>query len=222
MSYSREDNPMREASEEEVLHNNVTHQRPHHRRRRGERTAILTEGMAQIAAGMRDIAAQNMAMRELLMQAQGHQRPQGSYPVQEIPLSYSRGHMSRHTERPLEREDNTEATSYMQESHPSEPLLGDNFPQGHDQRSVSVFDRIGNDPSNRVRPSRGSVRSDHEEEYAPPPRNRRERRNLVDWGSRGKAPPPPQDVQDDQGSEGPCRSYEIDDDDDNLPFSREI
>ncbi|XP_022856703.1 uncharacterized protein LOC111377807 [Olea europaea var. sylvestris] len=91
--------------------------------------------MAQKAAGMRDIAAQNMAMRELFMQAQGHQMPQGSYPVQEIPLSHSRGHMSRHTERPLEREDNTEATSYMQESHPSEPLLGDNFPQ-HDQRQV--------------------------------------------------------------------------------------
>ncbi|XP_022888168.1 uncharacterized protein LOC111403774 [Olea europaea var. sylvestris] len=178
--------------------------------------------MAQIAAGMRDIAAQNMAMRELLMQAQGHQMPQGSHPVREIPLSHSRGHTSRHTECPLEREGNTEATSYMQESHPSEPPLGDNFPQHNDQTSVSVFDRIGNDPSNRIRPSRGSARSDNEEEYVPPPRNRKERRNLVDWGSRGKAPPPSQDVQDDQGSEGPCRSYEIDDDDDNLPFSREI
>lgn len=173
---------------------------------------------------MRDIAAQNMAMRELLMQAQGHQRPQGSYLVQEIPLSHSRGHTSRHTERPLEREGNTEATSYAQESHPSEPLLGDNFPQEHDdQRSVSVFDRIGNDPSTRVRPARGLVWSDREEEHVPPPpRNRRERRNLVDWDSRGEALPPPQDIQDDEGSKGPCRSYEIDDDDDNLPFSREI
>lgn len=206
---------MRKASEEESLHNNVTHQRPHHRRSRGERTAMFTERMTQIATSMRDIAAQNMAMHELLIQArdhQGSQMPQGSYPTQEAPVSRSQGHTNQHRERPLKREVGIEATSYVQGNQPSEPHLGDNFPQEYEeQRSVSVFDRIGEDPSNRVRPVRRSVCSDQEQEQAPPSRNRRDMRNLVDWGSRGEAPPPPQSIQDDEGSDGPCQSFEIDD-----------
>lgn len=57
----------------------------------------------------------------------------------------------------------------------------------------------------------------------PLPRNRRERRSFVNWESEGKTsrPRPRLDVEG-HDSDGPCRSYELDDDDDNLPFSREL
>lgn len=77
MSSSNDDiNPrsMRDNSEEEMLQANVTHQRPHHLHRQGGgATPRLIAEVTQMAASMRDIATKNMAMRKLLMQAQGHQ-----------------------------------------------------------------------------------------------------------------------------------------------------
>lgn len=183
---------------------------------------------------MRTITAQNAAMQELLMQVQNQggfqapHRPQQSGRRQAEAGSSRRTHVSPQGEAPVERDVGMDTSNYTA-APAGGPPAGDSFPPEYErpQRSVSVFDRIGRAPRNRNQPPPQTTRQQGHEQsqevQAPPPRNRRERRSQVDWGNRAEAAQrPPRQQADGNDSDGPCRSYELDDDDDNLPFSREL
>lgn len=183
--------------------------RPHHHHRRGGRrlAAQLTREMATMAANMRSITNQNMAMQELLRQMQGQGGPpppsfvpQGPYQPDEV--QSRRAYSSRQYRRgsPVEREVGVDISSNYASGRPSEAPFNmeDNFPPEYEpaprpQRSASVFDRLSpigqrrrqrdaaHAPTNRPQPPPPEVRQPEErQERAPramPPRHERLRRD---------------------------------------------
>ncbi|KAL2487120.1 Uncharacterized protein Adt_31876 [Abeliophyllum distichum] len=188
--------------------------------------------MRTMAASVRQLAQHQAQMQGYIqtMHIQGMNRPQGEDsedPDEEQEVN------SGHPIGSHDREETSRAKTYADDI----PHEGDRGPQP--TMSASVFERLG-EQGPRNRPQAGRQRREPSES---PPRNRRERRAReaeARWESDHRPYQPPQDTyqqphcyEDDQQAQHPfppvvtespeqTRSFEVDDDDENLPFSVEI
>ncbi|XP_022872958.1 conglutin beta 1-like [Olea europaea var. sylvestris] len=204
----------------------ATRHRHHHNHIIGEMRAMvqLSREMAVVAANIRDIASQNMDIRELMAQIQGQgdfpnppYAPQGHY-QQEDEVQNCRATSSDYSQgrSPFEREQlqrNRRSGSVFDRISPAEPRL-------RQQQHHEPWTRLPLPP-----PSRMPQQLEERHENAPRatlPRNRRQRREEE---ARNRSRTSHQQLRyeaDENDSDEQQRSCDLDDDDENMPFSREL